>query len=231
MCICIIPARGGSKRIPKKNIKNFFGKPMIAWSLEAAKVSGIFSKIIVSTDDDEIASISRQLGAEIPFIRPQALADDFATTSQVMSHACQWLQKNKITSNEVFCVYPTAPFISAQYLQQAHKIIKSKEWDYVFSVGEYSSSVYRSFKQNDSGGVEMLFPDLYQSRSQDLDTVYHDAGMFYAGKISSWLNEKKMFSSTSFPLKIPSWRVQDIDNIDDWERAEKIASTIQKFGA
>lgn len=226
MCTCIIPARGGSKRIPKKNIKNFAGKPMIAWSIEAAKASGIFSKIIVSTDDDEIANISKQLGAEVPFIRPQKLSDDYATTTQVMSHACSWLQEKKIPSNEIFCIYATAPFISAHDLYKAYKIIKSSEWDYVFSVGEYSSSVYRSFKQNDSGGVEMIFPHLYQSRSQDLDIVYHDAGMFYVGKIHTWLSEKNMFSSNSFPLKIPSWRVQDIDTIDDWERAEKIARSI-----
>ena len=229
MNICIIPARGGSKRIPRKNIKVFFGKPMIAWSIEVAKRSGIFSKIIVSTDDKEIAEIAKKYGAEVPFIRPEEFSNDFATTAQVMSHACRWIKQEKLIAKNIFCIYPTAPFLTTSDIKKADEIMLSGKWKYVFSVGEYSSSVYRSFKQNKSGGVEMLYPELFNSRSQDLGSIFHDAGMFYAGNIDTWIHEKKVFAEHSYPLIIPKWRVQDIDTNEDWKRAELIAKIFNEL--
>lgn len=226
MSICVIPARGGSKRIPRKNIKEFFGKPMIAWSIEAAKNSGIFSKILVSTDDDEITYIAKSFGAEVPFLRPKELADDYTPTGDVMCHACKWIMDQGFDTSIVCCLYPTAPFVKPSDFNKAFCEIKSGNWEYVFTVGEFSSSIFRSFTQEPNGGVQMLFPEYFETRSQDLDNVYHDAGMFYMGYLDSWIKGSRMFGSSSFPLKIPSWRVLDIDSKEDWERAELLAPLI-----
>jgi len=226
--ICIIPARGGSKRIPRKNIKEFFGKPMIAWSIEAARKSHIFSKILVSTDDDEIASIAKAMGAEVPFLRPQELADDYASTGDVMAHACRWIMREGMESAVVCCLYPTAPFVQPSDLKEAISIMEAGNWKYVFTVGEYSSPIFRSFTQDSDGGIKMLFPECFETRSQDLDNVYHDAGMFYMGSLNTWISGVRMFDSHSFPLKIPMWRVQDIDTPEDWDRAELLAASIIK---
>jgi pseudaminic acid cytidylyltransferase len=229
MSICIIPARGGSKRIPRKNIKDFCGKPMIAWSIEAAKKSNIFSKILVSTDDEEIASLAKSFGVEVPFLRPHDLADDYATTGAVMAHACQWIKDEGISSESVCCLYPTAPFVQPSDLKEALSLIETGNWKYVFTVGEYSSPIFRSFIQKPDGGIKMLFPENFETRSQDLENVYHDAGMFYFGSLGTWIERVKVFDSLSFPLKIPSWRVQDIDTKDDWVRAELVAASILKI--
>lgn len=226
MTICVIPARGGSKRIPRKNIKDFHGKPMIAWSIEAAQKASIFSKIIVSTDDNEIADIAKKMGAEVPFVRPRGLSDDYATTGDVMSHACKWMTDNGIKPTVVCCLYPTAPFVEASDLIEGLRLMSSGNWKYVFSVGEYSSPVFRSFEQDATCGVKMLFPEYFETRSQDLPNVYHDAGMFYMGSLNTWIRGVKIFDKHSFPLKIPQWRVQDIDTPDDWDRAEILAASI-----
>jgi pseudaminic acid cytidylyltransferase len=222
----VIPARGGSKRIPRKNIKDFHGKPMIAWSIEAAQKASIFSKIIVSTDDNEIADIAKKMGAEVPFVRPRGLSDDYATTGDVMSHACKWMTDNGIKPTVVCCLYPTAPFVEASDLIEGLRLMSSGNWKYVFSVGEYSSPVFRSFEQDATCGVKMLFPEYFETRSQDLPNVYHDAGMFYMGSLNTWIRGVKIFDKHSFPLKIPQWRVQDIDTPDDWDRAEILAASI-----
>jgi pseudaminic acid cytidylyltransferase len=226
LTICVIPARGGSKRIPRKNIKDFHGKPMIAWSIEAAQKASIFSKIIVSTDDNEIADIAKKMGAEVPFVRPRGLSDDYATTGDVMSHACKWMTDNGIKPTVVCCLYPTAPFVEASDLIEGLRLMSSGNWKYVFSVGEYSSPVFRSFEQDATCGVKMLFPEYFETRSQDLPNVYHDAGMFYMGSLNTWIRGVKIFDKHSFPLKIPQWRVQDIDTPDDWDRAEILAASI-----
>ena len=223
MTICVIPARGGSKRIPRKNIKDFHGKPMIAWSIEAARKSSIFSKIIVSTDDNEIADIAKKMGAEVPFVRPRGLSDDYATTGDVMSHACKWMTDNGIKPAVVCCLYPTAPFVEASDLIEGLRLMSSGNWKYVFSVGEYSSPVFRSFEQAASGGVKMLFPENFSTRSQDLPSVFHDAGMFYMGTSDDWITGLPIFGEYAFPIKIPSCRVQDIDTHEDWLRAEIMA--------
>lgn len=220
MNLCVIPARGGSKRIPKKNIKNFFGKPMIAWSINAARNSRVFDKIIVSTDDSEIAEIALSYGAEVPFIRPSELSDDYATTTEVMSHACKWANSIKINLDSVCCLYATAPFVKSTDLKDAYKILNSKKWEYVFTAGEYSSPIFRSFKQIDSGGVEMFFPEHFETRSQDLPNAYFDAGMFYMATPKAWVNNLRIFDTHSFPFLIPNYRIQDIDTPSDWERAE-----------
>jgi pseudaminic acid cytidylyltransferase len=226
MTICIIPARGGSKRIPKKNIKLFYGRPMIEWSISAAISSKIFSKIIVSTEDSEIAEIATLAGAEVPFVRPQELSDDYTTTGKVMAHACNWLKNQNLESKFICCLYPTSPFVLPDDLVDALSILKKGKWKYVFSVGEYSSSVYRSFSQELSGGVKMLFPDYFSARSQDLSPIYHDAGMFYMGLFDAWVKNLPVFNNYAFPYVIPTYRLQDIDTHEDWQRAEILAKAI-----
>ena len=228
MIACVIPARGGSKRIPKKNIKMFNGKPMIAWSIEAAKESKIFDKIIISTDDHEIADYAKSLGVSVPFIRPNELSDDYASTADVMAHACKWIKSEDKSTSIVCCLYATAPFIKPTDLIKALEIIQDNNWSYVFSAAEYSSSIYRSFFKDENGGVKMLFPEMFDKRSQDLKSSYHDAGMFYMGAIKSWEDKLKTFEKHSFPMIIPSYRVQDIDTLEDWNKAEHMAESILK---
>ena len=223
MTICVIPARGGSKRIPRKNIKQFCGKPMIQWSIEAAKKANIFDSIIVSTDDDRIREIAESLGALVPFKRPQELSDDQANTTDVIVHAGSWAKNSGLNAEIICCLYATAPFVQTVDLVKAHSFIMSGGWQFVFSAGEYSSPILRSFKQNQNGGVEMFFPEYFKARSQDLPVALFDAGMFYIGTANAWNSRLKIFDKYSFPLKIPSWRVQDIDTPDDWERAERMA--------
>jgi pseudaminic acid cytidylyltransferase len=224
--ICVIPARGGSKRIPKKNIKTFFGKPMIQWSIEAAQQSNIFDQIIVSTDDEVIADISKDLGVLVPFKRSKELSDDYTNTTDVIADAANWAKGADLDAEIVCCLYATAPFVRAADLIAAHEVISGSDWEYVFSVAEYSSPIFRSFRQSKNQGVEMFFPQHFESRSQDLPQALFDAGMFYMGKSEAWIQGLRIFENHSFPLKIPSWRVQDIDTPEDWVRAEQMAKYI-----
>ena len=201
---------------------------MIAWSINAAKEANIFERIIVSTDDEEIAKVAEVYGAEVPFIRPSSISDDYATTGEVMAHACEWAEAKKIHSDFVCCLYATAPFVKAKDLVLAHQLILSNKWQYVFSASEYSSSIFRSFKQLSNGSVKMFYPEHFKTRSQDLPTAFFDAGMFYMAKKEAWLADLRIFDTYSFALKIPSWRVQDIDTDSDWKRAEMIAPYIHK---
>tara|TARA_B100000787_G_C16195227_1_gene300305 strand:- start:1579 stop:2268 length:690 start_codon:yes stop_codon:yes gene_type:complete len=226
MAICVIPARGGSKRIPRKNIKEFHGKPMIQWSIEAAQASNIFTDIIISTDDDEIGEIAESLGALVPFKRPLELSDDYTNTTEVIAHASNWSRNQGLDAAVVCCLYATAPFVQPSDLAGAYRIITCEDWQYVFSVGEYSSPIFRSFEQNKSGGVKMFFPEHFETRSQDLPPAFFDAGMFYMATSNAWINNLRIFEKHSFPLKIPSWRIQDIDTPEDWERAEQMAKII-----
>lgn len=223
MRVCIIPARGGSKRIPRKNMKLFLGKPIIGWSIEAAFETGIFDKIIVSTDDVEIADIARAFGAEVPFIRPAELADDHADTSSVLMHAIQWLQSESFDVEYACCLYATAPLVASSDLAEAMRICISSDVDYVFSATTFSFPIQRAFRLLSNGGCSLFFPEFEDSRSQDLEESWHDAGQFYIGPIESWLQYKPIFGSRSRPLKIPRSRVQDIDSIEDWEHAEILA--------
>lgn len=226
MRIAVIPARGGSKRIPRKNIKLFYGKPMIAWSLEAAKSSGLFEHVIVSTDDAEIAEVARQWGAEVPFVRPAELSNDHAGTTPVIAHATQWALDQGFDVAAVCCIYATAPFLRVADLKQGWDALDSGDWDYVFTVTEYAATIFRSFKQTAEGGIEMFFPEHFATRSQDLPVALHDAGQFYWGRPTAWIEGKRIFDRRSKPVIIPRWRVQDIDTQDDWERAEILAPII-----
>lgn len=220
MKIAVIPARGGSKRIPRKNIKPFRGKPMIAWSVEAAISSGLFDRIIVSTDDAEIAAVSEQWGAEVPFMRPEKLANDYAGTTEVIAHATQWMLEQGWTVEAVCCIYATAPFVQVDDLRRGWQALSSGDWAYAFTVTDFPVSIFRAFKQTEEGGIDMFFPEHFNTRSQDLPAAMHDAGQFYWGRPAAWLSDVRIFGKHSTPVVIPHWRVQDIDTPDDWRRAE-----------
>lgn len=228
MNIAVIPARGGSKRIPRKNIRRFSGKPIIVWSIEAAKKSNLFDKIIVSTDDAEIAEIAIENGAECPFVRPQDLSDDYATTAAVVAHATKWLIDQSISVSAVCCIYPTAPLLQVEDLKIAKSLLNTEKWEYVFSATQFDPQVLRSFKCGIDGHIEMLFPDYFNTRTQDLPAILHDAGQFYWGKTDAWLRQKKIFDKYSTCVEIPNWRVRDIDTENDWVEAEKIFKLIRE---
>ncbi|WP_208732132.1 pseudaminic acid cytidylyltransferase [Leptospira perdikensis] len=218
--VCIIPARGGSKRIPRKNIKIFAGRPMIGHSILSAIGSGIFDRVIVSTDDPEITSVAKEFGAEVPFIRPAELSDDYTNTTDVISHSINWLRNTDLDIKAVCCIYATAPFIQVSDLVQAEKIFHSGNWEYVFSATTFGFPIFRSIKKNTDGSIEMFYPEHFNTRSQDLPEAYHDAGQFYFGKPDAWLSGKKIFDIGSTIVDLPRWRVQDIDTLEDWDRAE-----------
>lgn len=222
MNIAIIPARGGSKRIPRKNIKEFHGKPMIAYSIEAAKKSGCFDEIIVSTDDQEIADIAIKYGAEVPFLRPAKIADDHATTIDVMQHAIDWCCNHNLNATHYCCIYATAPFIKPNRLIEGGKIINNNAYDYVFSATSFAFPIQRALKLNELGSLSMFNPEHFNSRSQDLEEAYHDAGQFYWGTKSAFMTGKPFFSSNSQMVQLPRKEVQDIDTAEDWEYAERL---------
>ena len=230
MKIAIIPARGGSKRIPQKNIKLFNGKPIIAWSIETAKLSGLFDYIIVSTDDFEISEIAIYYGADVPFMRPPELSNDYVATREVISHATRWVLDQGHKLDAVCCIYPTAPFIQIDDLKLGLSTLNSGEWSYTFSATNYAAPIFRAFRKLPDGGAEMIYPEKFSARSQDLPQVFHDAGQFYWGRPASWLEAKPIFSNKSVPILIPRWRVQDIDSQDDWLRAELIYDQLKTKG-
>lgn len=226
MDIVIIPARGGSKRIPRKNIKLFHGKPMIAYSIEAAQKSGCFDKIIVSTDDQEIADVALQYGAEVPFLRPASIADDFATTLDVMQHAIEWCKTQKWVVDKVCCIYATAPFILSEYIKQGLEELSDDKVQYAFSATTFPFAIQRAISLDENGAVNMFSPEYANTRSQDLPEAYHDAGQFYWGKSSAYLMGKAIFSEHSKVVVLPRKRVQDIDTPEDWELAELLFSVL-----
>ena len=220
MRIAVIPARGGSKRIPGKNIKPFCGKPMIAWSIEAALKSKCFEQVIVSTDDEEIASISRNYGADIPFVRPISIADNHTGIHQVIAHTVDWFQNQGITPDYFCCIYATAPFIQTTDIQSGLKLISEKHCDYVISVTSFAFPIQRASKIEADGKVGMFYSKNYNNRSQDLEEAYHDAGQFIWASPKVWKQCRPVFTSNSYPVILPRFRVQDIDTQEDWERAE-----------
>jgi N-acylneuraminate cytidylyltransferase len=228
MNLCVIPARGGSKRIHRKNIKQFCGKPLIVWSIEKAIESGCFDKIIVSTDDIEIANIAKNYGAEVPFIRPKELSDDYTSTNEVISHAIKFQIKNSKRPSIVCCIYPTAPFVQTKDLKHGLEILKTNGVDYVFSVTTFAYPIQRSFRMTKDQKIEMFWPEFLYSRSQDLEEAWHDAGQFYWGITDSWLENKPIISKNAKPIHLPRYRVQDIDTYEDWERAEWMFKVINK---
>jgi len=229
--LCVIPARGGSKRIPRKNILPFGGKPMIAWSIEAALTSGLFDRVWVSTDDDEIADVARAHGAEVPFMRPATLANDHAGTNEVTAHACNWAAEQGWAPDAVCCIYATAPFIQVDDLRRGLDLLASGPWAYAFAVTDFGYPIFRSLQRLPEGGLGMFFPEHYEARSQDLPTAYHDAGQFYWGRPQAWRSAWRVFDSHSTPVVIPRWRVQDIDTPEDWRRAELMHLALAAAGA
>ena len=222
MNVAIIPARGGSKRIPRKNIKMFCGKPMIAWSIEAAIESGCFSRIIVSTDDDDIADVARDAGAEVPFRRPADLADDHAGTVPVIAHAVDWLIQHDVAPDFVCCIYATAPFITPMLLKDGLAALNSEHADYAFSVTTFDYPIQRALRVNERNRIEMFQPANANVRSQDLEEAWHDAGQFYWGRARAWHNQAPLLHQQAVPIPLPRSQVQDIDTPDDWRRAERL---------
>tara|TARA_B100000900_G_scaffold415958_1_gene448119 strand:- start:1382 stop:2071 length:690 start_codon:yes stop_codon:yes gene_type:complete len=227
MNLAIIPARAGSKRIPNKNIKLFNGKPILSYAIETAINSNIFDKIIVSTDSDEIAKVALEYGAEVPFLRSKSLADDFSGIHEVISDSISQLLSIGYKYKYACCIYATAPFINTDDLISGYKKISAGSKKVVIGATNYSYPVQRSFFINNSNEIEMLFPEKYNSRSQDLFEVMHDAGQFSWASCDTWMKDPIPFGKHHDIVLLPSWRVQDIDTIEDWERAELIAKLIQ----
>lgn len=217
--IAIIPARGGSKRIPRKNIKLFAGKPMIAHAIGAAQASGLFSHIVVSTDDGEIADIARREGAETPFMRPPGLADDHTPTVPVVAHAIEVCEALGWRVDSVCCIYPGVPFIQTGDLVSALELLRDSGADYVFPVAEFPSAIQRALRRTLDGHMSPFHPEFELTRTQDLEAAYHDAGQFYWGTRAAWLSNPRIHSNAA-GLVIPNWRVVDIDTLEDWRRAE-----------
>ena len=217
MNIAVIPARFGSKRIKNKNIKNFFGYPIIYWTLKKAKQSKIFDKIFVATDNPKIANIAIKYGAEVPYIRPKKFSNDKVGIDEVMCHFI--LSIKNLNPKYVCCINATAPFISSKDLIAGLKKIKKNKLNYVFSATKYDYPIQRSFKFKKKK-LTMVFPKYYKYNSQDLVKNYHDAGQFYWGSSDAWLKKKKIFSKYSSIINIQNHLVQDIDTIEDWKKAE-----------
>lgn len=219
MNIAVIPARGGSKRIPRKNIRPFCGRPMIAWSIAAAHESGCFDRIIVSTDDDEIAAIAEAHGADVPFRRPADLADDHTPTAPVIAHAVRW-QQVTAPVERACCIYATAPMLRPSDLRAGRMAMTAASSAYAFSVTSYAYPIQRALVLDRQGRVGMLQPQYAETRSQDLVDAWHDAGQFYWGRTDAWLADLPIFDTDSVAVPLPRARVQDIDTLEDWDQAE-----------
>jgi pseudaminic acid cytidylyltransferase len=230
MRLAIIPARGGSKRIPRKNIRLFAGQPIIAYSIRAALESGVFDKVIVSTDDQEIADVARNAGADIPFLRPATLSDDHTGSNAVVKHALSWFADRDEIFDQACCIYATAPFVQARYLQEGLEELETSGKSYAFSVTSFAFPIQRSIRINSEGSVEAMYPEHVSTRSQDLEEAYHDAGQFYWGRAEAFLNDVVTFSSAAVPVILPRYLVQDIDTSEDWHRAELMFKALELAG-
>ncbi len=221
MNCCIIPARGGSKRIPRKNVRSFGGRPMIAWSIGAARESGVFDRVIVSTDDAEIATVARDWGAEAPFVRPAELADDHTPTVPVIRHAIGEVEATSGPVERACCVYATAPFLTAETLREGLEALRADaSLEFAFGITRFDFPILRALALDDTGHVRMLWPEHELTRSQDLPPAYHDAGQFVWGTRQAWRTRDRVYSSRTRGIVIPGWLVQDIDTEADWEVAE-----------
>jgi len=218
--VAIIPARGGSKRIPRKNIRPFAGKPIVAYSIAAAAECGLFDRIVVSTDDAEIASVARDFGAETPFLRPVELSDDHTGTNAVIAHALAVLASQD-SAAEIACgIYATAPFVTAADLQRGYELLTATGKSFAFSATEFEFPIQRAIRPTPDGGVAPMFPEWIEHRSQDLEQAYHDAGQFYWGRAEAFDRALPLFAAHSAPVLLPRYRVMDIDNLEDWTQAE-----------
>lgn len=222
MNIAVIPARGGSKRIPRKNIKLFAGKPMVAYAIEAATQCGLFAHVVVSTDDEEIAAISKEFGAETPFPRPPQLADDHTPTVPVIAHAVTACENLGWQMNYVCCIYPGVPFIQPDDVRSALELLqRTAPAEYSYPITAFPSAIQRALRRHESGIMVSFHPEYALTRTQDLEQAYYDAGQFYWGHKRAWLNNPNIHNS-GVGLVIPNWRVVDIDTPEDWQRAEVI---------
>jgi len=226
--IAIIPARGGSKRIPKKNIKDFFGKPLIAYSIEVALASKLFEKVIVTTDDEQIAKIAKEYGAQVPFLRPKELSDDFTGTQDVINHAIEYLEAQGEHYEYICTIYATAPLLQKEYLIEGYKSLQNSDAVNAFSATSMPFPIQRTFKLTNEGRCEMFTSEHYMSRSQDLEEAYQDAGQFYWQRIGVASNEI-MFGKDSIPIILPRHLVQDIDTLEDWKRAEVMYRVLEEM--
>jgi pseudaminic acid cytidylyltransferase len=226
-CVAIIPARGGSKRIPRKNLKPFDGVPMIVRSIRTALDCGLFDQVVVSTDDQEIADVARAHGAQVPFVRPVELADDFTGTAAVIVHALSQLP----IFDYVCCIYATAPLLQAKYLRQGHELlVQHPDKSFAFSVTGFGFPVQRALTLDQQGALTSLYPEFRNTRSQDLPEAYQDAGQFYWGRREAWLRGDVLFSPASLPVILPRHLVQDIDTLEDWKRAEYLYAALKAGG-
>ena len=220
--IAIIPARGGSKRILRKNVKLLAGVPAIAYPIELALNSGIFERVIVSTDDPEIAEVSRKYGAEVPFLRSAELSNDFTITVDVIADAVEQLQNQGESFDYICCIYPVTPLLRVNRLKQAYGAIESGKWDYVFPAIEFSAPIERGFKKGKSGVVEFSYPEFANTRTQDIEKTFHDAGQFYFGKTEAWLERRPVLNGNSTFIELAKNETLDIDDLEDWELVEKM---------
>ena len=218
--IAIIPARGGSKRIPGKNIKAFNGRPIISYSIEAAIKSNCFDEVMVSTDDGEIAEVAGTYGAVVPFVRSSANSDDHATLAQVCKEVLEQYQADGAAFDLFCCLLPTAPFVTIANLQKGKELLTTSGADSVVTVTDFGYPAQRALQLDEQGSLSMIWPEHYESRSQDLRTAYHDAGQFYWMKTSSLLAQMRFFAANSLALPLPNMQVQDIDSLEDWQLAE-----------
>jgi pseudaminic acid cytidylyltransferase len=227
--LCIIPARGGSKRIPGKNIRNFLGKPIIAYTIEAALDSRLFDKVMVSTDDEKIAEISNQYGAEVPFLRSASASDDFATTAQVITEVLKQYEHNGVNFDYACCCYATSPFTTSIRLKEGFLKLIEENPDSVYPITAFTYPIFRSLKKLDNGRVGMIWPENRTKRSQDFPKAFHDAGQWYWFVVDIFLKSKNLLTNNSIGLEISPMEVQDLDNEYDWHLAELKYSYIKSF--
>jgi len=226
--IAVIPARGGSKRVPKKNVRPFCGRPIIEFAIETALDSGLFAQIIVSTDSDEIADCAAAAGATVPFVRPDHISGEFASTASVFSHALEAVDPDHV-AEMACCLYATTPFLDAEDLVQGRELLLSSEADCVFAATGYDAPIERAFRQTDDGLVEMVWPEQRLTRTNDLPEHLHDAGQFYWVRLAAYRAEHDFFTLRCAAYMLPRWRAHDIDTEEDWIRAERVyrAGTVE----
>jgi pseudaminic acid cytidylyltransferase len=218
--VAVIPARGGSKRIPRKNIRPFLGIPLLSRTIALLKRCGEFDRIVVSTDDDEIAAIATEAGGEVPFRRPPELANDTAGTIPVINHAIAEIEARGTLVEAVCCVYPAAVLARLEDFRAAWRMLRQFDVDFVFAATTFPYPIQRALRRVGEGRCEMFWPEHMETRSQDLEAAYHDAGQFYLGRREAWVAERPPFGARSMMLELPRFRVQDIDTLEDWQRAE-----------
>lgn len=223
--VAIIPARAGSKRIPRKNLRPFLGKPILQYSIEAALQSRLFHRVVVSTDSPEIAALAQALGAEAPFLRPEHLADDHTPLAEVVHHALSWLAEQGQQYQYACCILATAPLLQQRFLKEGAAILRSEACDAVIPVTTYEFPIFRSFKLDD-GTLKLMWPEYELMRSNDLAEAYHDIGQFYWLQVAAFLRSRRIFAPSARAVLVPRSLVQDIDTEDDWQRAEFLARTL-----